>query len=97
MTNTQQTTITQLDKYRRNSAMQGLTEQTQSVVRDRIRTRELEAASERLASKARRTGTAPSSLRRSVGRLLILAGRRVAGEQAPAGSSAARPAHPMAA
>jgi hypothetical protein len=65
------------------------------VVRARIRDREVEAASERLAATAR---TIPqASVRRTVGRLLIGAGRRIAGESATAGSPAARPASPMAA
>jgi len=96
MTNTQQTTITHIDELRRNANMHAYTEGTQQVVRDRIRARELEAASERLAATAHAT-SAPSNLRRHVGRLLITAGRRVAGEQASAGSPAARPVHPMAA
>ena len=96
MTNTQQTSITHIDSHRRNSNMNAYTDQTQRVVRDRIRARELEAASERLAATAHATPS-PSSLRRRIGRLLITTGRRVAGEGASAGSPAARPARPMAA
>jgi hypothetical protein len=96
MTNTQQTNITHIDELRRNTTMNAHTDQTQRVVRDRIRARELEAASERLAATAHTT-PASSNLRRRIGRLLITTGRRVAGEQAPAGSPAARPARPMAA
>ena len=69
--------------------------ETQVVIRARIRERELEAASERLAASARVAAT-PRSLRRTIGRLLIRAGRRVAGESALAGSPAARPARSMA-
>ena len=96
MTNTQQTTITQTSELRRNTSMNAYTDQTQQLVRDRIRARELEAASERLAAIAQ--GTAgPSTFRLRIGRLLITAGRRVGGEQASAGSPAGRPAQPMAA
>ena len=97
MTNTQQISMNQTTNTSRgHDTMNAYTEQTQRVVRDRIRTRELEAASERLAAAAHATST-PSSFRRRIGRLLITTGRRVAGEQASAGSPAARPAHPMAA
>lgn len=74
--------------------MQGMTEQNQLVIRTLIREREVEAAGERLAASARAT---PSGLRRTVGRLLIQVGRRVAGEPGSAGSPVARPARPMAA
>ncbi|MBI2776306.1 MAG: hypothetical protein HYX57_03425 [Chloroflexi bacterium] len=74
--------------------MQGMTEQNQVVIRRLIRERELEAANARLAASARAT---PSGLRRTVGRLLIQAGRRVAGEPGSSGSPVARPARPMAA
>jgi hypothetical protein len=97
MTNTQQISINQtINISRGHDTMNAYTEQTQQVVRDRIRARELEAASERLASAAHATST-PSSFRRRIGRLLITTGRLVAGERASAGSSAARPAHRMAA
>lgn len=76
--------------------MNGYTEITQMVVRDRIRAREVEAAGERLAVIARTT-TNDGNARRRVGRLLILAGRRIAGESVPSGSSAAQPARPIAA
>ena len=75
--------------------MHGWTEQNQVVIRARIRERELEAASERLAATAR--ATSAIGVRRTVGRLLIRAGRRIAGESATAGSPATRPARPMAA
>jgi hypothetical protein len=97
MTNTQQITMNLHSvNAGRNPTMQGLTVQTQLVVLSRIRERELEAASERLAASARRT-TSPRTLRRGWGRLLISTGRRVAGEPAPTGSSAARPNLPAAA
>jgi hypothetical protein len=96
MTNKQQINIGHTDHTRGNPTMNAFTEQNQRVVRDRIRARELEAASERLAAAAHATSS-PSSFRRRIGTLLITAGRRVAGEQASAGSPAARPAHPMAA
>ena len=96
MTNTQQIAINQADRFsfRGMPVMQGWTEQNQVVIRSRIRERELEAASERLAATARRT--TPTSFRRRVGRLLIETGRRIAGEPVPTGSPAARPARPMA-
>jgi predicted N-acetyltransferase YhbS len=96
MTNTQQITINHFDSMRGMHLMHGWTEGTQVVIRARIRERELEAASERLAASAR-VATTPRSLRRTIGRLLIRAGRRVAGESAHAGSQAARPARSMAA
>lgn len=75
--------------------MHGWTELNEMVIRARIRERELEAASQRLAATAH--ATTPGSVRRTVGRLLIRAGRRIAGESATAGSPATRPARPMAA
>ncbi|HEX5589103.1 MAG TPA: hypothetical protein VFX65_02290 [Candidatus Limnocylindrales bacterium] len=92
MTNTQQISINHMELAKGIATMHGWTEQTQLVVRARIREREVEAASERLAATARTT--TPRSLRRSVGRLLILTGRRVAGEVAPTASPAARSSHP---
>jgi hypothetical protein len=74
--------------------MNGYTEITQMVVRDRIRTREVEAAGERLAAIARTT-TNDGNARQRLGRLLILAGRRIAGESVPPGSPAVRPTRPM--
>ncbi len=74
----------------------GYIEVTQMVVRERIRAREVEAAGERLAAIARTIST-DGSARRRVGRLLILAGRRIAGESVPSGSPAARPVRPIAA
>jgi plasmid stabilization system protein ParE len=96
MTNTQQITVNQTITSRGHPVMHGWTEQNQVVIRARIRERELEAASERLAAGAR-IATTPSSLRRTVGRLLIRTGRRIAGESALAGSPVARAARPMAA
>jgi plasmid stabilization system protein ParE len=96
MTNTQQITMNHIDRTRGPYPMHGWTEASQVVIRARIRERELEAASERLAAGAR-IATTPSSLRRTVGRLLIRTGRRIAGESALAGSPVARPARPMAA
>ena len=75
-------------------SVNGYTEITQMVVRARIRTREVEAAGERLAAIARTT-TNDGNARRRVGRLLILAGRRIAGESVPSGSPAARPVRPI--
>jgi hypothetical protein len=95
MTNTQQITINQTMTSRGHPVMHGWTEQNQVVIRARIRERELEAASERLAAAAH--ATSPIGIRRTVGRMLISAGRRIAGEPAVAGSPAARPARPMAA
>ena len=96
MTNTGQTGISQRGRREGTQTMQGYIETTQVVIRARISEREAEAAGERLAAAARATRR-PSSLRRHVGVLLIHAGQRVAGGQASAGSSAARPAHRMAA
>ena len=96
MTNTQQITVNHDEHWRRGPVMHSWTEQTQVVIRARIRELELEAARERLAATARTT-TTPRRLRRSVGLLLILAGRRIAGESVPTDSPAARPASPMAA
>jgi hypothetical protein len=64
------------------------------LVNDRIGRLEFEAVGERLAATARRCDAGPPNggLRRSVGRLLISAGRRVAGEPGSSGSAAARPA-----
>lgn len=70
--------------------------QTRLLVLARIRERELEAASERLAASAR-VSSNPNSLRRSLGRLLILTGLLVAGESVPTGSPAVRPARPITA
>ncbi len=67
--------------------MEAWTEQHQAAIRTRIEERLAEAASERLASADR---PAAGSVRRRVGRLLITAGRRVAGEPAASGSPAAR-------
>lgn len=96
MTNTQKININQSASPEGHHAMYGLTELTQTTIRDRIREREAEAASERLVATSRSNAT-PGSLRRSVGRLLIQAGRRVAGESAQSGSPAGRPAWPAAA
>ena len=95
MTNTGQMTIDQMRGQEGIRTMQGYIETTQVVIRARINEREAEAAGERLAAAARATRR-PSSLRRSVGVLLIHAGQRVAGGQASSGPSAARPAHRMA-
>ncbi|MEO7663587.1 MAG: hypothetical protein ABIV26_00545 [Candidatus Limnocylindrales bacterium] len=84
----------QMGREGRNIQMNAWTEQNQVVIRNLIRERELEAASERLAASAR---TTQRGLRRNVGRLLILAGRHVAGEPVSSGSPAARPAQSMAA
>lgn len=75
--------------------MNAYTEMTMVVVQARIRERGDEAASERLAAIARRRRDS-RPVRRQVGRLLILAGRRIAGESAQAGSPAAT-SRPMAA
>jgi len=75
--------------------MDAWTELTQVVIRARTRTLELEAAYERLAATAH--ATTPTGIRPIVGRLLIRAGQRIAGESAVAGSPAARPARPTAA
>ena len=96
MTNTQQMTINQAFTLEGTNDMHGWTEQTQAVVRDRIRAREVEAASERLAATAH-TAPAPGSIRRRIGRLLIQVGRRVGGEAVSPASPAGRPAHLMAA
>jgi len=98
MTNSQQITVDQTTNPREprgTPQMQAWTEQSQEAIRARIRERELEAASERLAAAAH--VSSPSSVRRTVGRMLIRVGRRIAGESATAGSPAARPARPMAA
>ena len=95
MTNTQQMMVNQRDQPRRAHDMNAWTEQNQMMIRDRIRERELEAASERLASTAR--FSSPTSFRRRVGRLLIQAGRLLAGEPVRPGSPVARPVRPMAA
>lgn len=97
MTNTRQITMNQARRLSLTgvAVMHGWTEQTQVVIRARIREREIEAANERLAATARTI--TPRSLRRSIGRLLINAGRRVAGESVANGSSGARPARTMAA
>ena len=98
MTNTQQITMNQDDHARGPRDMQAWTEQNQVVIGARIRERELEAASERLAATARiPVATTSPSVRRSVGRMLIRVGRRIAGESAAAGSPAARPIPPIAA
>jgi hypothetical protein len=76
--------------------MQGYIDTNQVVIRARISERRAEAAGERLAAAARTTA-GNGAVRRQVGRLLIRAGQRLAGGQASAGSSAARPARPMAA
>lgn len=81
--------------------MQAYVDFNMAIVQDRFRAREVEAAGERLAAAAR-DGRATSiahrgGVRRQVGRLLISAGRRVAGEPGSSGSSAARPATTMAA
>jgi hypothetical protein len=94
MTNTQKITVNQTIDSRGHPVMHGWTEQNQVVIRARIRDRELEAASERLAATAH--ATHPIGVRRTVGRMLISAGRRIAGEPAVAGSPASRPARPMA-
>lgn len=101
MTNTQQMMINQNHKPTRTHDMNAWTEQTQTMIRSRIRERELEAASERLAAAA--IPRSQGSFRRSVGWLLILTGRLVAGESAFGGESAfdaspaARAARSMAA
>jgi hypothetical protein len=95
MTNTQQIPMNYHTISRGPRVMHGWTEQNQVVIRARIRERELEAASERLAATA--PATSPIGIRRTVGRLLIRAGRRIAGEPVTSGSPAARPARPMAA
>lgn len=79
--------------------MQAWVEITTALIQDRIRERENEAASERLAAIARNAGllSFDGGVRRRVGRFLIVAGRRVAGEPGSSGSSAARPAAPIAA
>lgn len=80
----------------KDRTMQNYVTFQEAIVRDRIRERAAEAAGERLAaaSHTRTDGVtaAPTGLRRRVGRLLISAGRRVAGEPGSSGSSAARPA-----
>jgi len=100
MTNTEHMTINhETSSPEGMRTMNGYVEFTQLVVRDRIRAREVEAASERLAAVARTTST-NGNARRRVGRLLILAGRRIAGESVTSGSPAARsarPAEPVAA
>ena len=55
MTNTQQMSINHMELAKGITVMHGWTEQTQLVVRARIREREVEAASERLAATARTT------------------------------------------
>lgn len=97
MTYTQQITMNAAERLnpRGSSVMDGWIEINQVAIRDRIREREIEAAGERLAATVRTTTA--NGLRRSVGRLLINAGRRVAGEPVTTGSSGTRPAHPMAA
>lgn len=87
MTNTTQTTIDAARSMEGQRAMQAYIEFTQLVVQARIRARGDEAASERLAAIARRSRDS-RPVRRQVGRLLILAGRRIAGESAQAGSPA---------
>lgn len=77
-------------------AMQGYIEVTHLVVQARIRERGDEAAGERLASIARRNRDR-RHIRQRVGRLLILAGRRIAGESAQAGSPAATSSRVVAA
>lgn len=97
MTNTAQMTIShETTSLEGMHPVNGYTEITQLVVRDRIRAREVEAAGERLAAIARTT-TNDGNARRRVGRLLIQAGRRIAGEPVPPGSPAVRPTRPMAA
>jgi hypothetical protein len=95
MTNTQQITMSQEGATGGTQDMHGWTEQNQMVIRSRIREREAEAASERLAVTAR--DTTRSSPRRAVGRLLIRVGRRIAGEPVATGAPAAQPAQRMAA
>ena len=98
MANTEQMTIShETTSLEGMHPVNGYTEITQMVVRARIRAREVEAAGERLAAIARTTTTSNGNARRRVGRLLILAGRRIAGESVPSGSPAARPTRPMAA
>ena len=72
--------------------MDGRTELTQVVIRARIRELELEAVRERLAANAR--AGSPIGVRPIVGRLLIRAGQRMAGESAIAEVPATRPGHP---
>lgn len=76
--------------------MNGYVVATQWAVQARIRSREDEAASERLATIARSTGYG-RTVRREVGRLLILAGRRIGGESVQTGSPSPRPTRPLAA
>lgn len=97
MTNAEQTTINHMHHQTRESiTVDGYIEIAQLTVQARIRSREDEAASERLATIARSTRVR-GNVRREVGRLLILAGRRIGGESAPAGSPPARPNLPLAA
>jgi hypothetical protein len=95
MTNTQQMMINHRDQLERARRMNAWTEQNQIVIRSRIQERELEAASERLAATAH--ASSQGSIRRSVGWLLILAGRLIAGGSVRTGSPAARPVRPTAA
>lgn len=85
----------------RDRTMQTYVDFNMAIARDRIRARETEAAGERLAAAARDGRVLSIShrggVRRQLGLLLISAGRRVAGEPASSGSSAARPASSMAA
>jgi hypothetical protein len=75
--------------------MDAWTELTQVVTRARIRALELEAANERLAATAH--ASSPTGIRPIVGRLLIRAGQRIAGESAVARSPAAWPVRPTGA
>lgn len=95
MTNTQQMMINQSHKPTRTHDMNAWTEQTQTMIRSRIRERELEAAGERLAAAA--IPRSQGSIRRSIGRWLIVTGRLVAGEPTFAAAPAARPVRSAAA
>ena len=75
--------------------MNGYVETNTLVIENRINERRAEAAGERLAATARRSGS--GNVRRRVGVLLIHAGQRVAGGQASAGSPAVRRSHRLAA
>lgn len=95
MTNTEQMNINHI-RREGTPTMQGYIENTNTVIRARMRDREAEAAGERLAAAARASATG-RSFRQSVGLLLIRAGQRVGGGQASASSPSARPAQRMAA
>lgn len=75
--------------------MEAWTEQQQTLVRSRISERLAKAADRRRAAMAHPAGST-ESIRLGIGRLLIQAGRRVAGESTATGSTVVKPSRTMA-